>query len=70
MGQDRKVNKVLVEKPKGKRPLGRPRNRWDVVRMDLRKMGWAGVTIGSGEGPVIGCCECCVMNFQVLVPGS
>jgi hypothetical protein len=37
MGQERKVNKVLVEKPEGKRPLGRPRRRWeDGIRMDLR----------------------------------
>jgi hypothetical protein len=29
MGEERKVYKVLVEKPEGKRPLGRPRCRWD-----------------------------------------
>jgi hypothetical protein len=28
MGEERKVYKVLVEKPEGKRPLGRPRRRW------------------------------------------
>jgi hypothetical protein len=39
MGEDRKVYKVLVEKPKG-RPLGRPRRRWeDGIRMDLREIG-------------------------------
>jgi hypothetical protein len=44
MGEDRKVNKVLVGKPEGKRPLGRPRLRWeDGIRMDLRKIGWEGV---------------------------
>jgi hypothetical protein len=36
MGQDRKMYKILVEKPEGKRPLGRPRRRWeDGIRMDL-----------------------------------
>jgi hypothetical protein len=37
MGEDRKVYTVLVGKPEGKRPLGRPRRRWeDGIRMDLR----------------------------------
>jgi hypothetical protein len=37
MGEGRKAFKVLVGKPKGKRPLGRPRRRWeDGIRMDLR----------------------------------
>jgi hypothetical protein len=41
MGEERKVYKVLVEKPKGKRPLGRLRYRWeDGIRMDLREIGW------------------------------
>jgi hypothetical protein len=32
---------VSVEKPEGKRPLGRPRHRWvDNIKMDLREMGW------------------------------
>jgi hypothetical protein len=40
MGEERKVNKVLVGKPEGKRPLGRPRRRWeDGIRMDLREIG-------------------------------
>jgi hypothetical protein len=35
---------ILVGKPKGKRPLGRPRHRWeDNIRMDLREIGWEGV---------------------------
>jgi hypothetical protein len=29
MGEDRKVHKILVGKPEGKRPLGRPRRRWE-----------------------------------------
>jgi hypothetical protein len=40
MGQERKMYKVLVEKPEGKRPLGRPRRRWeDGIRMDLGEIG-------------------------------
>jgi hypothetical protein len=40
MGEERKVYKVLVGKPEGKRPLGRPRRRWeDEIRMDLREIG-------------------------------
>jgi hypothetical protein len=37
MGEERKVYKILVGKPKGKRPLGRPRRRCENgIRMDLR----------------------------------
>jgi hypothetical protein len=44
MGKERKVYKILVGKPEGKRPLGRPRRRWkDRIRMDLRDIGWGGV---------------------------
>jgi hypothetical protein len=40
MGEERKVYRALVGKPKGKRPLGRPRRRWeDGVRMDLGEIG-------------------------------
>jgi hypothetical protein len=41
MGEETtKVNKFLVGKPEGRRPLGRPRHRWeDGVRMDLREIG-------------------------------
>jgi hypothetical protein len=44
MGEERKVYKVLVGKLEGKRPLGRPRRRWeDGARMDLRENGLGGV---------------------------
>jgi hypothetical protein len=44
MGEERKVYKVLVGKPEGKRPLERPRRRWeDGIRMDLREIGLEGV---------------------------
>ena len=40
MEEGRGVHKVLVEKPEGKRPLGRPRRRWeDNIKMDLQKVG-------------------------------
>jgi len=40
MGDDRGVHRVLMGKPEGKRPLGRPRRRWeDNVKMDLREVG-------------------------------
>ena len=40
MGEERGVYRVLVGKPEGKRPLGRPRRRWvDNIRMDLREVG-------------------------------
>jgi hypothetical protein len=36
--------RLLVGKPEGKRPLGRPRHRWvDNIRMDLGEVGWGGV---------------------------
>jgi hypothetical protein len=57
MGEDRKLYRVLVGKPEGKRPLGRPRRRWeDVIRMDLPKIGWGlwsgfyWFRIGAGVG--------------------
>jgi hypothetical protein len=41
MGEERKVYKVLVEKPEEKRPLRRPRCKWEEwIRMDLRETGW------------------------------
>jgi hypothetical protein len=40
----RNAYKMLVRKPKGKRPLGRSRHRWeDNIRMDLMEIGWEGV---------------------------
>jgi hypothetical protein len=40
MGEWRGVYRVLVGKPEGKKPLGRPRRRWeDNVRMDLQEVG-------------------------------
>ena len=40
MGEEMRVYRVLVGKPEGKRPLGRPRRRWvDNIRMDLQQVG-------------------------------
>jgi hypothetical protein len=44
MGEERGVSKVLVGKPEGKSPLGRPTRRWeDNIRMDLQEMGCGGM---------------------------
>jgi hypothetical protein len=41
MGKKRNAYRLLVGKPEGKRPLGRPRRRWvDNIRMDLGEVGW------------------------------
>jgi len=40
MGEGRGVHRVLVGKPEGKRPLGRPKNRWeDNIKTDLQEVG-------------------------------
>jgi hypothetical protein len=44
MGEKRNAYRLLVGKPEGKRPLGRPRRRWvDNIRMDLGEVGWGDV---------------------------
>ena len=48
MGEEREVSRVLVGKPERKRPLGRPRRRWeDNIKMDLQEVG-RGRGVGSG----------------------
>jgi hypothetical protein len=43
-GETRNAYKILVGKPEGKRPLGRPRCSWvDNMKMDLREIGWDGM---------------------------
>jgi hypothetical protein len=39
-GEKRKTYRILVGKPEGKRPLGRPRRRWVDIKLDLTEMGW------------------------------
>jgi hypothetical protein len=43
-GEKRNAYRILVGKPEGKRPLGRPRHRReDNIKMDLREIGWGGM---------------------------
>ena len=56
MGKGRVVHRVLVGKPEGKTPLGRPRRRWeDNIKMDLQEVGgvetgWSWLRKGTGGG--------------------
>jgi len=44
MGEERGVYRVLVGKPEGKRPLGRPRRRWENnIKMNLQEVGCGGM---------------------------
>ena len=44
MGEGRGMYRFLVWKPEGKRPLGRPRHRWeDNIKMDLQEVGCVGM---------------------------
>jgi hypothetical protein len=50
MGLKKNTYRILVRKPDGKRPLGRPRHRLvDNIKMDLRETGWDGLDC-SGSG--------------------
>ena len=68
MGEERGVYRVLVGKPEGKRPLGRPRRRWvDNIRMDLQKVGggymdWTGLAQDRYRWRTV---VSAVMNFRV-----
>jgi hypothetical protein len=43
-GREQRCNRVLVGRPEGKRPLRRPRFRWeDRTKMDLKEVGWGGI---------------------------
>jgi hypothetical protein len=57
MGEKRGAHRVLVGKHERKRPLGRPRSKWeDNIKMDLQERGWRAWTgliwirIGTGDG--------------------
>jgi hypothetical protein len=66
MGEGRKVYKVLVGKSEGKRPLERPRHRWeDGLKMDLKEKSWD--LTGLGKEPVVGSCE---LNDQLSGSGA
>jgi hypothetical protein len=51
MGEGRGACRILVGRPEGRRPLGRPRRRWeDDIKMDLQVVGWEGVVwIGMAQ---------------------
>jgi hypothetical protein len=72
-GEGSNVYRVLVGKPEGKRPLGRPRRRWEnEIKMDLTEIGWGGVE-WIQLAPDRDCWRALVnaaMNLQVLVPRS
>jgi hypothetical protein len=66
---ERKVYKVLVGKPKGRRPLGRPRHRWeDGIRMDLRENGWGDWIRLAQDRDWWRAVVSVVMNLRVLAP--
>ena len=56
IGGGRGVHRVLVGKPEGRRPLGRPRRRWgDNIKINLQEVGggeigWSWFRIGTGGG--------------------
>jgi hypothetical protein len=44
MGEGRGAYRILVGRPEGRRPLGRPRRKWeDNIKMDLQEVGWGGM---------------------------
>jgi hypothetical protein len=73
MGEDRKLYKVLVGKPEGRRPLGRRRRRWeDGIRMDLRDIGlgvvdWIRLAQDRDRWRAV---VSAAMNLRVLAPRS
>ena len=68
-GRGEGVHRVLLGKPEGKRPLGRPRRRWvDNIRTDLQEVGcgyldWIGLVQDRDRRPTL---VSAVMNLRVL----
>jgi hypothetical protein len=60
-GDERNACRILVGNPEGKRPLGRPRRRWeDNIRVYLREIGWGGmdwIDLAQGRDQWRGPCE-------------
>jgi hypothetical protein len=73
VGEETNVYKVLMGKPEGKRPLGKPRRRWeDGITMDLREIGcgsvdWVQLTRDRDRCRAV---VNTVMNLRVLAPRS
>jgi hypothetical protein len=73
MGEERKVYKVLMGKPEGKRPLGRPRCKWEYrIRMDLREIvlgdvDWIRLAQDRNRWRAV---VSTVMNLRILAPRS
>jgi hypothetical protein len=73
MGEDIKMYKILMGKPEGRRPLERPRRRWeDGVRIDLREIGlgsvdWIRLAQDRNRWQAV---VSAVMNLRVLAPRS
>jgi hypothetical protein len=42
-GEKRNAYRILVGKPEGKKPLGRPKHRWEDIKIDLGEIGWSGM---------------------------
>jgi hypothetical protein len=73
MGEERKVYKVLVAKPEGKRPLGKPRRRWEdgtrmgLIEIGLRGVDWIRLSQDRDRWRAV---VSAVMNLRVLAPRS
>jgi hypothetical protein len=73
MGEEKKVYKILVGDPEGKRPLGKPRRRWEGgIRMDIREIGlgcvdWIRLAQDRDRWRTV---VSAVMNLRVLAPRS
>jgi hypothetical protein len=67
MGEERKVYKVLVGKPEGKRPLGRPRIRMDLGEIGLEGVDWIRLAQDRDRWRAV---VSAVMNLRVLAPQS
>ena len=75
MGKGRGVHRVLVGKPEGKIPLGRPRRRWeDNIKMDLQVVGGCLKTPTNNLPPTVSSHSICVptghqeLSYRVTVP--